>query len=306
MRLFISHASEDKINFVEPLVASLEKIYEVWFDKRELTLGDSLLQKINEGLSNADFGVVVLSPNYAKKWPLAELDGLFALETTTRKVILPIWKDISAEEVRKSYPVLAGRFALHASEGVENIVAAIRAAVESSERTRELTILGSARDHVRELDETLTERQESNRLLQSPEGAGLVKAAADEIFAGVTSTLSEVAASSGVLKFAFHHTPPVTFRIQGNFGINLHLHVHRLASNSAIGAQFILSTFQETGPFAPDFENLTEHRLTPSFRRTRQVVWKTDKGAQAFSNDELSSHAIDVFREQIEKAGISQ
>ena len=45
-KLFISHASEDKADFVEPLVEALQAAgFEVWYDKYELTLGDSLLQK---------------------------------------------------------------------------------------------------------------------------------------------------------------------------------------------------------------------------------------------------------------------
>ena len=38
-----AHASEDKKDFVEPLVAALDEFFDVWFDKRDLTIGDSLL-----------------------------------------------------------------------------------------------------------------------------------------------------------------------------------------------------------------------------------------------------------------------
>ena len=55
MRLFISHASEDKKDFVEPLAEVLKRVYNVWYDKYVLRLGDSLLRKINEGLRPAGF-----------------------------------------------------------------------------------------------------------------------------------------------------------------------------------------------------------------------------------------------------------
>jgi len=61
MLLFICHVFEDKADFVEPLAVALRKDFEVWYDKFQLTLGDSLLQKITEGLTTCDFGVVVLS-----------------------------------------------------------------------------------------------------------------------------------------------------------------------------------------------------------------------------------------------------
>jgi TIR domain-containing protein len=76
MMLFICHASEDKDDFVAPLAAELSKKYEVWYDDYELTLGDSLPEKIDDGLQQCDFGVVVLSKAFfaKKKWGRKELD----------------------------------------------------------------------------------------------------------------------------------------------------------------------------------------------------------------------------------------
>ena len=109
MRLFICHVSEDKSDFVEPLAFALREFFEVWYDKFQLTLGDNLLQKITEGLLTSDFGVVVLSKAFfaKKKWAENELGGLFALETATRKIILPVWKDVTAADVRAYSPILA-------------------------------------------------------------------------------------------------------------------------------------------------------------------------------------------------------
>jgi hypothetical protein len=44
---------------------------------------------------------VVLSKAFftKKKWAESELGGLFALETATRKIILPIWKDVTEAEI---------------------------------------------------------------------------------------------------------------------------------------------------------------------------------------------------------------
>ncbi len=77
--------------------------------------GDKLLERINEGLHTCDYGVVVFSPSFiAKKWPMAELSGLFQLETAERKVILPVWKDIDEQVVCQFLPILADRFAIQA------------------------------------------------------------------------------------------------------------------------------------------------------------------------------------------------
>ena len=47
MQLFICHASEDQIGFVEPLAKAIEEYYKVWYAPQCLTLGDRLLEKIN-------------------------------------------------------------------------------------------------------------------------------------------------------------------------------------------------------------------------------------------------------------------
>jgi hypothetical protein len=50
---FVSHAGEDRVECAEPLAEELERRgRSVWFSGYELTVGDSLLQKINRGLSS--------------------------------------------------------------------------------------------------------------------------------------------------------------------------------------------------------------------------------------------------------------
>ena len=99
--VFISHASEDKELLVRPLAKHLTDLgHKVWFDETTLKVGDSLRQKIDEGLSNSRYGVVVLSGAFfAKNWPQYELNGLVAKEMSGGKVILPIWHKVSKDEV---------------------------------------------------------------------------------------------------------------------------------------------------------------------------------------------------------------
>lgn len=129
--VFISHASEDKEEFVRPLAAELSRLgLRVWYDEWTLTMGDSLRQKIDEGLASSDYGVVVVSRSFfSKNWTRAELDGLFAREMQGRKVILPVWHDITKEEVLKHSPMLAGKLASIAENGVEAVAAEVFAVV---------------------------------------------------------------------------------------------------------------------------------------------------------------------------------
>ena len=127
---FISHASEDK-DFVRPLAKELEKSgLRVWFDETALKVGDRLRQKIDEGLAKSRYGIVVLSKKFfEKKWPQDELDGLVAREVAGVKVILPVWYDITREEVTASSPLLAGRLAARSSDGLPKIVEQLRDAM---------------------------------------------------------------------------------------------------------------------------------------------------------------------------------
>jgi len=113
--VFVSHASEDKDNFVRPFVKSLqEKGIIVWYDAFELRLGDSLRRSIDKGLNTSKYGIVVLSEAFFKKeWPQRELDGLFAREVNGEKVILPLWHKISKNEVMSYSPIIADMLAIN-------------------------------------------------------------------------------------------------------------------------------------------------------------------------------------------------
>jgi TIR domain len=118
--VFISHASEDKELVAQPLADILTGSgLHVWLDKNELKLGDSLRTKIDQGLAESRFGVVILSQAFfAKDWPQRELNGLAALESPQRKVILPIWHDVDQHVVAKYSPLLADKLAASTDRGL--------------------------------------------------------------------------------------------------------------------------------------------------------------------------------------------
>ncbi|AWV34456.1 toll/interleukin-1 receptor domain-containing protein [Paenibacillus odorifer] len=115
--LFISHASEDKESFVRPLALALQKLkVTVWYDEFSLKPGDSLSKSIDTGLINSSFGVVVLSEAFMRKsWTDYELKSLVSKEIAYGKVILPIWHNITKEDLLKFSPFLADKYALNTS-----------------------------------------------------------------------------------------------------------------------------------------------------------------------------------------------
>ena len=112
--VFISHAWEDKEVFVRPLANLLQKFgLKVWYDEFSLKIGDSLSRSIDKGLSNSHYGIVVLSKAFIKKpWTDYELRGLTTKEVGKEKVILPIWHEITKDEIAQFSPTLADKVAL--------------------------------------------------------------------------------------------------------------------------------------------------------------------------------------------------
>lgn len=110
--VFISHASEDKVAFVGPLVEKLQECgIRVWYDSTEMQWGKSLREQIDNGIKRSKYAILILSKNFfAKKWPQRELDGILAKETISGATPLPIWYNISFQDVYDFSPTLAGVF----------------------------------------------------------------------------------------------------------------------------------------------------------------------------------------------------
>lgn len=126
--VFVSHASEDKDEIARPLYQALTDLgVDVWFDEAELGIGDSLRRKIDQGLVRSAFGVVVFSHAFfAKGWPQYELDGIVTRTVAGEQNLLPIWHNMTREEVRAQSPSLADKIARSTADfSIEEIAAEI-------------------------------------------------------------------------------------------------------------------------------------------------------------------------------------
>ena len=133
--VFISHTTEDKGEVVRPLAKALiARNVRVWYDEFELRIGDSLRGKIDEGLANSRFGIVVLSPTFfEKKWPQYELDALVVREMADKSVILPIWHKITEDEIIDHSPRLVDKIARNTSDfTIDEIAQEIAEVIQNS------------------------------------------------------------------------------------------------------------------------------------------------------------------------------
>jgi len=127
---FISHDYRDKETIAMPLALKLSGLgVPVWFDEFSLKLGDSLRESIEKGIKETDFCILILSKNFLTNegWTKIEFNSVFSKEIIEKKkVMLPIWHDVSKEEVYDYSPSLLDRLAAHWSEGVNTVASKIK------------------------------------------------------------------------------------------------------------------------------------------------------------------------------------
>lgn len=134
--VFISHASEDKEEVVRPLANALkDRKLNVWYDEFELKIGDSLRQKIDKGVAKSKFGIIILSKNFIKKgWTNYELDGLISRSISNQQILLPIWHNITKQEVIDYSPSIADKVARSTSVNtIEEIADEIAEIIQGKE-----------------------------------------------------------------------------------------------------------------------------------------------------------------------------
>lgn len=94
-KIFISHSSKDK-EFVRDLAWKLKNLsLDVWYDEWAISIGDSIIDKIFEGLEDSDILIIVLSKNsVSSSWVKEELASANMRRISQRNIrILPILID---------------------------------------------------------------------------------------------------------------------------------------------------------------------------------------------------------------------
>lgn len=166
--IFISYASQDKEDFVEPLAELLREMgFRVCYDDFVLKVGDSLRRSIDRGVVRSAYGLVVLSPHFfAKAWPRHELDGLTAREIAGhKKLILPVWHNLSREDVLEYSPSLADKVALDTQRmTLEEVAEAIAEVLPRALDTEEDRLDA---EEVRKATEAVDEARKLQNLVQS-------------------------------------------------------------------------------------------------------------------------------------------
>ncbi len=99
-KAFICHASEDKSEAVKVATDLRNNGVDAWIDLWEINPGDSLRQKIEQGIDGAEFFIAIVSAaSKDKPWVNQELDAAFIKKIEGQTRIIPVIYNITNEQI---------------------------------------------------------------------------------------------------------------------------------------------------------------------------------------------------------------
>ena len=139
--VFISHATKDKNSYVDKLVEAIKKEgLSVFYDTECILWGDSIPEKIAEGLTNCTLAVVVISKNYfGRPWTEYEIRTLLNRQNQdNNKLVMPILYGVSKKQLMMHYPELGNiLFKYSKSCSCEEMARALREEINRRKTTND-------------------------------------------------------------------------------------------------------------------------------------------------------------------------
>ncbi|MBR3422269.1 MAG: toll/interleukin-1 receptor domain-containing protein [Ruminococcus sp.] len=117
--VFISHANKDKEGLIDELYESLNRLgIKIFYDKESLIWGDEWKKQILNGVSKAEFAIIVISKNFFdREWTEKELTQFLNRQNKNgQKLILPILHNISMKQLKDKYPGIADIQAINSKD----------------------------------------------------------------------------------------------------------------------------------------------------------------------------------------------
>lgn len=307
--IFISHASEDKEEIANDLAAAMNERFDVWYDDYVLRVGDSLREQIDEGLKKADFGIVILSKNFFQKdWPKKELNGLFQLESANNKVILPVWHNVTRDDIASFSLMLADKVGVNTDKGLDHVVESLCLAVESANTTASFSHTESPMDKLKALDSEASHSKEVAEKIADFEGVDDVMNSIKKSIADLNDSIEKYNSQAGQLKFgkktSTQNAQVVYYDINLPYRRLFILRLAGLHTNSATDAGLKLSIHRYLPTDLPEerapLKLIREYDFKPTYNDDcSSVVWKGDD--LELSESELADHCLKMISEEIER-----
>lgn len=110
--VFICYASEDRKEIATPIHEALTSLnINTFIDYKGIRLGESITQKINNAIAQADFVIAILSKDsIGKSWPTQELLAVLSRDIQTEKnQLITVIQEDAEDAVLNELPLLAGK-----------------------------------------------------------------------------------------------------------------------------------------------------------------------------------------------------
>lgn len=123
-RAFLSYGSEDRV-LAEAIARELTQAgIETWWDRWEMSAGDSLRQKIDDGLSNCTHFIVLLTPaSRVKPWVNQEMDAGLVRRLQAQCTFIPLRHNLDPSHLP---PLLSGMLSPEVDAGASNLAQLIQ------------------------------------------------------------------------------------------------------------------------------------------------------------------------------------
>ncbi len=102
-----------------------QRICPVWYDEFSLPVGSKLRESIENGIKISKKCILIITKNFINNngWTKVEFDSIFTKEIIKKdNVVLPIWYDITREEVYEYSSWLANITALYWDDGENKVI----------------------------------------------------------------------------------------------------------------------------------------------------------------------------------------
>lgn len=122
--VFISHASKDKLAYVDSLYVSLRRLgIHIFYDSEEITWGDNWKDVILDGVAKSEFAIIVISKSFfGREWTERELNEFLQRQNESeQKIILPLLYEVSYEDLKNHYPELEFIQSINSDKSFEEI-----------------------------------------------------------------------------------------------------------------------------------------------------------------------------------------
>lgn len=130
---FLSHDSRDKDEVARPLVEQLGTLLcPLWYDEYSLRVGDSLTESIDRGIRESPKCVLILSPHFFENsgWTKAEFKAVMNRHIQEGAIILPVWHDVTRDDVYAYSSFLVDIVASKTSSGLATVARELAAVLK--------------------------------------------------------------------------------------------------------------------------------------------------------------------------------